>query len=256
MRRHFLMSLGLFTSILVISATAMAGNVLVPKGTEAPNLGLMPPKKQDETKASDKEKEAQEKEEAEKAALDAKLDLPEYKSPPVGERDTSTFEILGKKKKKKPHRTYVISMTDFVEPQNKNLPNAITISFSDKSTLSEADAQKIRKKLGLSSKEISRNCYLAPVGMLYTNKGHYLFGRNLSHRSTVRYDGMIDDYNLRARAMCKVTSVPANVGPLVRIADRIQVTLKKVDCPAPTRPVKGLIVTYTGTKSGSCEYQY
>ncbi|MDD4615771.1 MAG: hypothetical protein PHW76_01435 [Alphaproteobacteria bacterium] len=150
-----------------------------------------------------------------------------------------------------------MSFKDLPDPQNKILPYVLSISFSDKSTLSDEDAKKIRKKLGLSTNEISKNCYLAPRGLMNTDKGTYSFGYGLSHISNVQYAGTINEYHLRARALCKVgPTVPGNAGSLIMLNDRIQVTLKKVNCPLPTRAVKGLVVTYTGTKKSTCEYQY
>jgi hypothetical protein len=141
---------------------------------------------------------------------------------------------------------------------SKNLPNSLVISFSDKSSFGAKDLEEIGSKLGLNSKEIPSSCTLSTQGILKTDKDTYIMGGGLSPKVTVRYDGVIKDFILRAQALCLVKGDPPTPesGFLVEINDRFVVPLQQINCEGlANRKISNLTITYNGSGTSPCAYK-
>jgi hypothetical protein len=137
-----------------------------------------------------------------------------------------------------------------------NLPYSLTIYFSNRSSLSQADAGVIGNKLGLTPNQISSACYLSTRGALTTTTGHYLINIGLSPQPKVYWDGGVKSFLLIAEALCLAgPNLPHNNNTLVQLNDRFVIPLQSITCPPPIPRARSLIITYNGTQNAQCTYQ-
>ena len=272
MRRTLFATSVFFAALLLPQASFASGNVLLPstsgQSPSPPNLGLGSPT--ETTSAPTPTKDQTPQPAAPPASVSGKppatalstaTKQPIPAAGPTKPKPTlpPTFVIVGDQSHLRPGEipTIVMKRPDlsaYTERAGKNLPYTLTIQFSDKSFFGAKDVQEITKKLGLKSSEISSACFLAPRGLLRTDKKGYIIDSGSVPQSTVHYDGMIQSYMMLAEAECTAEKLPLNSGVLSQIGNRYAISLQPVTCTPPNRQVTTLTITYDGSPTSKCLY--
>lgn len=146
---------------------------------------------------------------------------------------------------------------DLITQAGQKLPYSLAIGFGGGSLFGAKDVQTITAKLGLTANEIPSQCFLTARGIMQTSTGGYMIMGSNPPPLRVAYDGIIKSYLLGALAFCNadIKRIPQGSGFLNQNKGRFMIPLQSIKCPAPTRQVTSLIITYNGTASTSCSYQ-
>jgi hypothetical protein len=137
----------------------------------------------------------------------------------------------------------------------KGMPYNLAIAIDNKSSFGAQDIQKITSTLGLSRNQIPQSCILTLRGLLRTDKGGYIIDGPMSPQALTYYDGVIESFMMNTTALCYATTLPPGAGLIVQVGGgRYKVDLGAVNCPAPTRQVTQLFITYDGSPHAVCTY--